>query len=291
MADRIGVIGGSGLYAMDGLTIREERAVDTPFGNPSDAYFIGEFSGREVVFLPRHGRGHRISAPDVNYRANIYGMKALGVSRIISVSAVGSLKEGYRPGNMVMVDQFFDRTSGRRSTFFDQGAAAHILFADPICKNLSDVVYSAAKEHVGGDCVHRGGAYVCIQGPQLSTRAESLVHRSWGMDVVGMTNLTEAKLAREAEICYATIALITDYDCWHVDDEPFSAEKIVAVFASNVEKAKKTIAAALMLLPEQAPDCACRHALDGAFIGEKGAISPETKRMLRVIAGRVLDRA
>lgn len=283
----IGIIGGSGLYQMDGFTVRERTRLKTPYGEPSDEFVLGELNGRSVVFLPRHGRGHVISASRVNYRANIHGMKQLGVEMLLSVSAVGSLKEAYHPGHVVVIDQFFDRTKGRASTFFDvDGLVAHILFADPICPDLRDVLHAAALET--GAVAHKGGTYVCMEGPPLSTRAESNFHRQIGADVIGMTNLTEAKLAREAEICYGTLAMITDYDCWHESEEAFSAEKIVATFRQNVATAQSILKRAVALLPEKGRPCACRTALEGALITDPAHIPAEAKERLRVIAGRVL---
>ena len=285
MTERIGIIGGSGLYNMDGLDIKERIELSTPFGSPSDAYVLGTFAGKEVVFLPRHGKGHRFPAHQVNYRANIYGMKKLGVGRILSVSATGSLRERYEPGDIVLVDQFFDRTRNRASTFFEDGIAVHILFADPICPRLNEIVYDAAKD-ILGEHAHKGGAYLCMNGPQLSTRAESHAYRSWGMDIIGMTNLTEAKLAREAEICYCTIAMITDYDCWKESDEPFSAEKIIETFNANIGNARKILKNALEALPAEPDDCACRHALQGALMANPESLPAEVRERLDVIAGR-----
>ena len=282
---RIGIIGGSGLYQMEGFVVKERRRIETPFGNPSDEYVIGEMHGKPVVFLPRHGLGHVVSAPFVNYRANIFGMKKLGVEWILSVSAVGSLKESYHPGHVVIPDQFIDRTRQRKSTFFDEGVSAHILFADPICGYLAELLHSAALEV--GAASHKGGSYLCIEGPQLSTRAESNVYRTWGADVIGMTNLTEAKLAREAEICYSTIAMITDYDCWLESEEAFSAAKIVETFKQNVMVAQNILRAAVARLNMSPRDCECSRALEGAFITDPEMISEQVKEKLGVIAGRI----
>jgi len=236
MADKvIGVIGGSGLYKMDALEDLKSVGVKTPFGEPSDEYITGSLGGVKMVFLPRHGKEHRLLPSEINYRANIYGMKKLGVTAIISVSAVGSMKEDIHPGDMVIVDQFFDRTKARESTFLGSGVAGHVEFAKPVCGDLSRVLYEAAKE--AGATVHMGGTYVCIEGPQFSTRAESLIYRSWGVDVIGMTNIPEAKLAREAGICYATIALSTDYDCWHEEEESVTVEMILETIKNNVSMA------------------------------------------------------
>ena len=281
---RIGIIGGSGLYQMDGFEVRERRRIATPFGDPSDEYVLGELHGKPVVFLPRHGRGHAVTAPKVNYRANIYGMKMLGVEWIFSVSAVGSLKEQYHPGHIVVVDQFIDRTRQRQATFFDEGVCAHILFAEPICSELAAVLYDAAASVT--ENVHKGGSYLCIEGPQLSTKAESHLYRSWGADVIGMTNLTEAKLAREAEICYATIAMITDYDCWHETEEAFSAEKIVATFAQNVTVAQEILRRAVKGLEPGERACVCANALQGAILTDPAIISDASKERLEAIAGR-----
>ncbi len=283
---RIGIIGGSGLYQMEGFQAQETRRLQTPFGDPSDEYVLGEMFGKSVVFLPRHGRGHVISAPHVNYRANIHGMKQLGVEQILSVSAVGSLKEQYHPGHIVVVDQFIDRTRQRKHTFFDGSIVGHILFAEPICGELADILYDAAVQ--AGAQAHKGGSYVCIEGPQLSTKAESHIYRNWQADVIGMTNLTEAKLAREAEICYATIAMITDYDCWHESEEAFSAEKIVATFAQNVKIAQEILKLAVKNIDmEQTRNCACSQALSGAVLTDMSLVSEEEKNRLDVIAGRL----
>jgi len=281
---RIGIIGGSGLYQMDGFEAEEKVKLDTPFGQPSDEYVIGTLEGKPVVFLPRHGIGHHITAPKVNYRANIYGMKQLGAEYILSVSAVGSLKEEYHPGHIVVVDQFIDRTRQRQATFFEK-SAVHILFAEPICKILSGLVYESAKA-VGAN-VHHGGSYVCIEGPQLSTKAESHIYRSWNADVVGMTNLTEAKLAREAEICYTTIAMITDYDCWHETEEVFSAEKIVETFNQNVKVAQNVLKESVRNLDLSQHDCSCQHALDGALLSAKDVVTEEEKAYLGIVGARL----
>lgn len=283
-AGPIGIIGGSGLYEMDGFTVLERRRLETPFGDPSDEFVIGEMDGKTLVFLPRHGRGHVISAPYVNYRANIHGMKQLGVEWILSVSAVGSLKEAYHPGHIVLPDQFIDRTRQRRNTFFDSGIVAHILFADPVCTRLVDLLHRATGDV--GAIAHKGGSYVCMEGPQLSTKAESHMYRSFGADIIGMTNLTEARLAREAEICYATIAMITDYDCWHESEEAFSAEKIVATFRENVVKAKKVLRRAVELMEPGQRDCACACALEGAIITDPAYISESDKARVELLAGR-----
>ena len=246
---KIGIIGGSGLYEMDGLTDVQETKIDTPFGPPSDAYIQGTLAGRPVVFLPRHGRGHRVMPSELNFRANIYGMKKLGVEWIISVTAVGSMREDIEPLHVVVPDQFFDRTRGRVSTFFGGGLVAHVGFADPICGTLADVIHKAALDV--GATVHKGGTYLCMEGPQFSTRAESRIYRSWGVDIIGMTNLQEAKLAREAEISYACMALVTDYDCWHETEEDVEVEAIIQNLLKNVGTAKKIISASVPMVPKK----------------------------------------
>src|SRR6202171_6636196 len=243
MSVQIGIIGGSGLYDMTELTDRETQTIETPFGDPSGPFLIGPLRGKRVAFLARHGVGHRILPSELNFRANIYGFKVLGVERILSASAVGSLKEGYRPLDIVVPDQFFDRTKGRISTFFGRGIVAHIAFAHPVCGPLSMIAAAAAE--AGGATVHRGGTYVNMEGPQFSTLAESKLYRAWGMDVIGMTNLQEAKLAREAEICYATLALVTDYDCWHPDHDSVTADQIIKNLVTNAATAKAVLRAAV----------------------------------------------
>lgn len=286
MAERIvGVIGGSGLYEMEGLRDVQPVRVTTPFGEPSDDFMVGFFGDVKMVFLPRHGRGHRILPGEVNYRANIYGMKKLGVEWIISVSAVGSMKEEIKPGHIVIVDQFVDRTKGRTSTFFGGGVAGHIEFADPVCPDLSDVLYRASQD--AGATVHRGGTYICIEGPQFSTRAESNIYRSWGVDVIGMTNIPEAKLAREAEICYATMALSTDYDCWHEEEESVTVEMILETLKANVEKAKSIIRASIPLIASERR-CRCKEALKYAVVTRREAIPEEKKKELGLLLGRYL---
>ena len=240
MAEKIiGVIGGSGLYEMEGITKVKEIKIKTPFGNPSDAYIVGKLGDVKMVFLPRHGRGHKLLPSELNYRANIFGMKKLGVEQIISVSAVGSMRKDIKPGHIVVVDQFFDRTKGRISSFFGNGIAGHVEFADPVCSNLSNILYKSGKNI--GATIHKGGTYICIEGPHFSTRAESNIYRKWGVDVIGMTNIPEAKLAREAEICYATLALSTDYDCWHETEESVTIEMILDTLKKNVATAKAII--------------------------------------------------
>ncbi|MCI0528964.1 MAG: S-methyl-5'-thioadenosine phosphorylase, partial [Nitrospira sp.] len=257
----IGIIGGSGLYEIEGLRGARSVKVKTPFGSPSDDYVLGNLEGVSVAFLARHGKGHRIMPSEINFRANIYGMKVLGVERILSVSAVGSMKEKIRPGDMVVPHQFYDHTRRRISTFFGEGVVAHVSFADPVCVELAQSIRLAGL--VRGVTLHEGGTYLCIEGPQFSTRGESHIYRQWGVDVIGMTNVTEAKLAREAEICYATLALVTDYDCWHQGEEDVTAEAVVAILQKNVEMAKKVVRQCVLSVPKERA-CACGHALENA---------------------------
>ncbi|HEY6269003.1 MAG TPA: S-methyl-5'-thioadenosine phosphorylase [Candidatus Acidoferrum sp.] len=279
----IGIIGGSGLYAMNGLTKTREIRVKTPFGEPSDALVLGTLEGKRVAFLARHGRGHRILPSEINYRANVYAMKLLGVERIISVSAVGSLKEDLRPGEFLVADQFFDRTKNRISTFFGEGIVAHLAFAHPTCGQLSGVLSDACVHEAV--MVHRRGTYVCIEGPQFSTLAEAEVHRQLGFEVIGMTNVTEAKLAREAEICYATIAMITDYDCWHPEHESVTASQIMATLSQNAENAQKVLRTAVRELP--APrSCKCGSALQHALVTDLKIVPKATKKKLAAIIGK-----
>jgi 5'-methylthioadenosine phosphorylase len=259
---------------MPGFEAIEEVNTQTPFGSPSDNYVLGTLAGRQVVFLARHGRGHRISPSELNFRANIYGMKSLGVERIISLSAVGSLKEEHRPLDFVIPDQFFDRTRSRVSTFFGEGLVAHISFADPICPELANVVAGACA--AAGVNAHKGGTYLCMEGPAFSTKAESNVYRSWGMDVIGMTNLQEAKLAREAEICYVTVAMVTDYDCWHADHDAVTVSDIIATLVKNAENASKVVAAAVGAMPT-GRGCKCGSALAHAILTDRANV-PETTR-------------
>src|SRR5437773_4782393 len=251
----IGIIGGSGLYQMDGLDVVEERRVTTPFGDPSDPFVIGEIDGVRVAFLSRHGAGHRTLPSDINYRANIYAFKTLGVHTILSASAVGSMKEQYAPTDIVFPHQFIDRTRHRPDTFFGNGIVGHVAFADPICAAVSFIASAAGRK--AGARVHEGGVYVCIEGPQFSTRAESNLYRSWGVDVIGMTNLQEAKLAREAEICYATMALVTDYDCWHETAEAVTVEQILTYLKTNAEMAQRILRATVPRIASRKRDCAC----------------------------------
>src|SRR5258706_8707702 len=283
----IGIIGGSGLYQMEGLTVLEERSIETPFGDPSDAYVIGEIDGVRVAFLSRHGRGHRLTPSELNYRANIFGFKLLGVHTILSASAVGSMKEQYEPTHIVFPHQFIDRTRHRADTFFGNGIVGHVAFADPICAAASKVMGTAAREC--GAFVHEGGVYVCIEGPQFSTRAESSLYRSWGVDVIGMTNLQEAKLAREAEICYATMALVTDYDCWHQSAADVSVEQILEYLLANASMAQRIIRATIPRVAARARDCACASALQYAIITDSALIPAEVKRDLAPIIGKYIS--
>ena len=282
---RIGIIGGSGLYDMARLTDREERAIKTPFGPPSAPYVVGALEGRRVAFLARHGVGHRILPSELNFRANIFGMKKLGVEWIVSASAVGSLQERYRPQDIVVPDQFLDRTRGRIGTFFGRGLAAHVSLAHPVCPSLSRLAGDAASRV--GATVHRGGTYLCMEGPQFSTLAESRLYRSWNMDVIGMTNLQEAKLAREAEICFATLALVTDYDCWHPDHDQVTVAMVIETLQTNAATAQKTIADLVSQLPIER-GCECASALATAIITRPEAVPPETRAELAPIVGRYL---
>ncbi|MBS1855984.1 MAG: S-methyl-5'-thioadenosine phosphorylase [Acidobacteria bacterium] len=280
MKAEIGIIGGSGLYSMPGFEAEEEASIQTPFGAPSDNYVLGTLAGRTVAFLARHGRGHRISPSELNFRANIYGMKSLGVERIISLSAVGSLKEEHRPLDFVLPDQFFDRTRGRVSTFFGEGLVAHIGFSDPICPEMSHVVAGACR--AAGVNVKEGGTYLCMEGPAFSTKAESNVYRSWGMDVIGMTNLQEAKLAREAEICYVTVAMVTDYDCWHPDHDAVTVNDIIAHLVKNAENACKVVAGAVAAMPAGRA-CKCGSALSHAILTDRQAVPDATRKKLGIL--------
>jgi 5'-methylthioadenosine phosphorylase len=282
----IGVIGGSGLYDMEGLEEVQRIRVATPFGEPSDEYVTGVLNGVRMAFLPRHGRGHRYLPSEVNYRANIYGMKQLGVQRIISVSAVGSLKEAIAPGHIVIPDQFIDRTRGiRRDTFFGDGIVAHAGFADPVCSCLSETLYAAALK--AGATTHKGGTYICMEGPAFSTRAESFSYLALGASVIGMTNLTEAKLAREAEICYGIIALSTDYDCWHEQHDDVTVEAIIQIIHQNVAMAKNIIRLAVADLSADRA-CACGSAMQHAIITDKAAIPADTRQRMELIVGKYL---
>jgi 5'-methylthioadenosine phosphorylase len=281
----IGVIGGSGLYAMEGLSRIKPVRIATPFGKPSDDFMIGTLHGKRVAFLPRHGRGHRILPTDINYRANIYGMKKLGVECIISVSAVGSMKEEIKPGHIVIPDQFYDHTRLRRSTFFGNGIVAHVGMADPVCGSLAGVLREAGAR-VGAK-VHGSGVYLCMEGPQFSTRGESLIYRTWNVDVIGMTNATEAKLAREAEICYSTIALATDYDCWHHSEEAVTVEAVLEVMKHNIETSKALISEAVKMLPA-GRNCCCGDALRNTIMTPEKLMPSKTKKDLAPIIGKYL---
>jgi 5'-methylthioadenosine phosphorylase len=281
----IGIIGGSGLYSMPGFEAHAEVTLKTPFGPPSDAYMVGTLEGREVAFLARHARGHRISPSELNFRANIYGMKMLGVERILSLSAVGSLKEEHKPLDFVIPDQFFDRTRGRVSTFFGNGVVAHIGFADPVCPQVASLAHKSAHELSIESKL--GGTYLCMEGPAFSTRAESNVYRSWGMDVIGMTNLQEAKLAREAEICYTTIAMVTDYDCWHEEHDAVTVEQIIENLTKNAANACKLVAHLVARLPKERT-CKCGSALKHALITDRAAIPHSVKKELRLLLGKYL---
>jgi 5'-methylthioadenosine phosphorylase len=281
----IGIIGGSGLYEMGELTDREERQLSTPFGLPSASYMTGTLRGKRVAFLSRHGPGHGLMPSELNFRANIFGFKLLGVEYLLSASAVGSLKEQYRPLDLVIPDQFFDRTKGRVSTFFGRGVVAHVGFAHPFCAPLSAIAYESAQ--ASGATVHKGGTYVCMEGPQFSTLAESQLYRSWGMDIIGMTNLQEAKLAREAEICYTTIALVTDYDCWHPDHDQVTVEMIIGNLTQNAKMAQQVMADAVGRLPF-ARTCECASALKYAVITRPDAMPAATKRELAPLIGKYI---
>lgn len=281
----IGVVGGSGLYEMEGLEDVEEVAVETPFGAPSDAYVVGTLEGRRVAFLARHGRGHRLNPSELNYRANVYGFKALGATRLVSVSAVGSLKEEVEPLHLVVPDQFIDRTRGRPSTFFEDGIVAHVALADPMCPNLRRNLWRAVGE--AGCDGHDGGTYVCIEGPQFSTRAESHLYRSWGADVIGMTNLTEAKLAREAQLCYATLAMACDYDCWYEGHDDVTAEMVIDNLLKSVANAKEVIRHTLRGLAAEV-ECGCASALRNAVLTDPARIPAGTRQRLDLLVGDVL---
>jgi 5'-methylthioadenosine phosphorylase len=279
----IGIIGGSGLYSMPGFTAQREVKLSTPFGDPSDAYILGTLAGKQVAFLARHGRGHRLSPSELNFRANIYGMKLLGVERIVSLSAVGSLKEEHRPLDFVIPDQFFDRTRGRISTFFGEGLVAHVSFADPVCPQLSETVEAAC--FAAGVTGKRGGTYLCMEGPAFSTKAESNVYRSWGFDVIGMTNLQEAKLAREAEICYVTMAMVTDYDCWHEEHASVTVTDILANLQRNAANACRVVEESVKSMPQERT-CKCGSALAHALITDRNVVPPETLARLEPIVGK-----
>ena len=283
---QIGIIGGSGLYDMAGVTDREEVTLKTPFGDPSGPYLLGTLRGRRVAFLARHGAGHRILPSELNFRSNIFGMKLLGVEHILSASAVGSLKEEYKPLDIVIPDQFIDRTQGRISTFFGNGLVGHVGFAHPFCRLLSGIAYESGK--AAGATIHKGGTYVCMEGPQFSTLAESKLYRSWGADIIGMTNLQEAKLAREAEICYTTIALVTDYDCWHPDHDSVTVEMIIANLTQNAKTAQEIIARAVATLPYERT-CECATALKYALITRPDAVPAKVRKDLAPLVDKYLS--
>ena len=291
MSERvIGVIGGSGIYDLEGLTDVQEVVVDTPFGAPSDRFRTGRLGDARLVFLARHGRGHRVLPHEINYRANIFGMKTLGVQWLISLSAVGSMREDIRPGDMVIVDQFFDRTTGRETTFFGKGIAAHVSLAKPVSPTLAAVLHEAAVETMAGTDVrvHKGGTYIVMNGPQFSTLAESNIYRTWGVDVIGMTNMPEAKLAREAEISYASLALPTDYDCWHEEEDDVSVDTVVAVLKRNAENAKKVVAAAVAKVPAT-HDCIAANALEFAIMTDPATIQSDMKKQLAPLIGKYVS--
>jgi len=281
----IGIIGGSGLYQMEGLCGNEEVSVDTPFGSPSDRFIVGRLDGQRVAFLARHGRGHRLLPSEINFRANIYAMKKLGVEQIISASAVGSLKEEHKPLDILIPDQFYDRTRGRASTFFGDGLVVHISFAHPICTRLAQILGKSGEAL--GVRVRMGGTYLCMEGPAFSTLAESNVYRSWGMDVIGMTNLQEAKLAREAEICYATLALVTDYDCWHPDHDAVTVDQIVSVLIQNSKNAQDLIRSALLKL-DGSRECKCGSALKSAILTDPREIPAAAKERLKLLVEKYI---
>ncbi|MFC1804954.1 S-methyl-5'-thioadenosine phosphorylase [Candidatus Omnitrophota bacterium] len=283
---RTGIIGGSGLYKIEGISDIKEVSVKTPFGEPSDKLITGNLEGKEVVFLPRHGVGHRLPPGSINYRANIWAMKKLGVERIISVTACGSLKQELKPMDFVVVDQFIDRTnSARKMTFFDQGLVAHIMFAYPVCGELAEALFAAAKSL--GVEAHKGGTYINMEGPAFSTLAESKLYRSWGVDVIGMTNIAEARLAREAEICYSTLAAVTDYDCWHPQHESVTIDMVISNLTKNIENAKQILCAVLKGLTAERK-CACGEALKYALITDRKSIPAKAKKDLDIIIGKYL---
>ena len=282
----IGIIGGSGLYEMEGVTAARELAVETPFGAPSDSIVLGRLEGRSVAFLPRHGRGHRLLPSEINFQANVFALKSLGVERILSVSAVGSLKEKYAPLHMVVPDQLVDRTFKRATTFFGRGLVAHVAFARPFCSDLGRVLAAACG--TAGATVHEGGTYICIEGPQFSTRAESELYRSWGMDIIGMTNLQEARLAREAEVCYSTLAMVTDYDCWHPDHDAVTLGQILENLATNAATAKEVLRAAVRAMPRGERQCECATALAHAIVTAPELVPALLKAELAPIIGRYM---
>jgi len=288
MKARIGVIGGSGIYEIDGIKNLKEIEVATPFGKPSDKLMVGELGGEKVAFLPRHGKGHRIMPSGINFRANIYAMKYLGVEWIISLSAVGSMRENISPGEVVVVDQFFDRTKTRPLSFFGNGLVGHISFAKPVCPVLGEVIYKACQKAEAK--VHKGGTYVCIEGPQFSTLGESLIYRKWGVDLIGMTAIPEVKLAREAEICYSTLALVTDFDCWHPDHDAVTVDMVVQQLISNSVIAKKVIRNAIPLIPVDRNKCGCASALENAIMTSPQAMDKTMLKNLDIIVGKYIKK-
>jgi len=283
MSDKVlGVIGGSGLYQMEGLEVTEKVTIETPYGSPSDEIILGTLRGTEMAFLPRHGVGHFIPPSEINFRANIFAMKKIGAEKLISVSAVGSMKEEYPPGHFVVPDQFIDRTHRRISTFFTTGMVGHVSLADPVCGATAAVLYQAAEK--AGATVHKGGTYICIEGPQFSTRAESNVYRQWGVDVIGMTNVTEAKLAREAGLCYSTLALVTDYDCWHIEEEPVTLEAVLEIMHQNVERAQKVINELVPLMGGM-ESCCCADAAKQAVVTDPAKTPEQLKNDLSILFG------
>jgi len=282
----IGIIGGSGLYSMPGLSNVQEIRLQTPFGEPSDAYVLGTLENRKVAFLSRHGRGHLLMPSELNFRANIYGFKQLGVERIVSLSAVGSLKEEHKPLEFVIPDQFFDRTRHRVDTFFGDGVVAHVSFADPVCAELSNIVSTACTK--AGVVAKRGGTYLCMEGPQFSTKAESNLYRNWGMDIIGMTNLQEAKLAREAEMCYVTVAMVTDYDCWHPQHDSVTVDQVVAVLLKNAEHACNVVRETIAAMP-RTRSCKCVSALAHAIITDRSKIPAAARQRLGLILNKYLE--
>jgi 5'-methylthioadenosine phosphorylase len=282
---KIGIIGGSGLYDIEVLKDKKYVDIETPFGSPSDKFITGRINSKEVVFLARHGQGHSILPSELNFKANVYGMKLLGVERILSVSAVGSLKKEIKPGDIVIPDQFFDHTRFRPSTFFGKGIVCHSSLADPICMESANIVFNATQK-VGAK-VHKGGVYICIEGPHFSTRAESNVYRSWGMDIIGMTNFNEAKLAREAEMCYVTIALSTDYDCWYEEEENVTADSVLEIIKKNVTMAKKIVAKSIEMIPDKR-QCSCINAIENAIITDPKVIPDKIKKDLNLLIGKYI---
>ncbi|MFO7892025.1 MAG: S-methyl-5'-thioadenosine phosphorylase [bacterium] len=289
MKNKIGIIGGSGLYGIEGVEITSKQKIYTPFGSPSDELLMGKIKDKEVVFLPRHGKGHKKLPSEINYRANIWALKKVGVNKIISVSAVGSLKEQIRPLDIVLIDQYYDRTKFRENTFFGNGIIAHIDFSQPICFNLRRTLYEVGQEVGEGTKMHFGGTYCNIEGPAFSTKAESMLYKSWGFDVVGMTNLPEAKLAREAEICYATMAMVTDYDCWKDGEECVNVDMVIANISKNAEVAKKIIKNTIMKIPEQKP-CECNNALNNAILTPLDKIPSEVQEKLNLILSKYINK-